>query len=213
MKRFLSVLLVAVLTVTCFATVVFAAGSTTLSVSEKEVAAGETVIIGFSISEAEIANYGMWITYDSSVLTLKSIDKGSATKGSFVSNVSGNFACGADTLNSTVSGNLFTATFEVSDSAKPGTYPISVNLDYIADEKNEDLNVTIDAGWVKIPEPETDPTKPSETEPHETEKDDPTKDDEPKTGDIPVQYYVIPVLVLAAALLMVVNTLKRKFAK
>ena len=148
MKKLISILLVAMLVVTCLATVAFAAGSAKLSASSVTAQAGDEVTITFALSGDEFTSYGMKITADAN-LKLTKITKGAASSGSFVGNVKNGVVTGAATYN-TKAGVLFTATFKVADNAKPGKYPVSVNLDFIADEDGKDLNVTISGGYVTI---------------------------------------------------------------
>ena len=151
MKKILSILLVAILIVTSLATVAFAAGSASVYGNSKTVSAGDKVTISFSLSEpATFAVYEMQISYDSTVLTLDSIDKGAASDGYFDSNVANGKVAFASSEDITVSGTLFSATFTVSENAQPGTYPVNLSIGYIADENLEYLTVSAAGGTVII---------------------------------------------------------------
>ncbi len=119
MKKFLSMLLVAALLVTCMATVAMAAEP------------GETVTISFSaVGNPGFATYAATISYDSSVLELQSITAGALSSGGlFVPNVKTGFASYAGVSNVTGDGVLFTATFLVKENAAPGVYPVTAALD------------------------------------------------------------------------------------
>ena len=60
MKRFISILLVAILIVTSLATVAFAAGSASVAGNTKTAKAGEEVTLTFTVS-GEFANYQLEI--------------------------------------------------------------------------------------------------------------------------------------------------------
>ena len=149
MKKILSILLVAILIVTSLATVAFAAGSASVYGNSKTVHAGDEVTISFSITEATFSSYEMQISYDSSVLTLVSLNNGSFG-GAFQSNTANGKVAFAAGGNVTGSGTLFSATFQVAADAAPGTYPVSLHLGYVADETLEDLTVSASGGSVII---------------------------------------------------------------
>ena len=148
MKKLFSILLVAMLIVTSLATVAFAAGSATVSASSATAKAGDEVTISFTLSGSQFANYGMQVTADP-VLTLIGISQGPASNGAFVGN-SGNGVVGFGATYNCNGGVIFTATFKVSADAKPGTYPVSVNMDYVADANMDDLSVSVVAGYVTV---------------------------------------------------------------
>ena len=139
MKRFLSIFLVAMLIVTCLATVAFAAGTATVAANHKTAKAGEEVSITYTVT-GEFANYELWITSDST-LTLTGI-----------SGIVGNTETGKVAYASAenVTSHSFTATFKVSDSAKPGTYPVSATINFVADRNLVKQDVTVSAGSVTI---------------------------------------------------------------
>lgn len=148
MKKLFSILLVAMLIVTSLVTVAFAADSATVSASNATAKPGDSVTISFNLSGAEFASYGMQISADP-VLTLTGIKQGTASNGAFVGNVKNGVVGFGGTYNCPA-GELFTATFKVSASAKPGKYPVTVKMDFVADEKQNDLNVSVVAGYVTI---------------------------------------------------------------
>ena len=148
MKKLISILLVAMLVVTCLATVAFAAGSANLNISSVTAQAGDEVTISFTLSGDAFASYGLKINADSA-LKLTKITKGAASDGSFVGNVKNGIVTGAATYN-TPAGELFTATFKVAEDAKPGKYAVNVSLDFVADEDGQDLGVTVNKGYVTI---------------------------------------------------------------
>lgn len=148
MKKLFSILLVAMLIVTSLATVAFAADSATVSASSVTAKPGDSVTISFTLSGSEFASYGMQITADP-VLTLTGIKQGAASNGAFVGNYKNGIVGFGGTYNCPA-GELFTATFKVSSSAKPGKYPVSVKMDFVSDEKQNDLNVSVVAGYVTI---------------------------------------------------------------
>ena len=148
MKKLFSILLVAMLIVTSLATVAFAAESATVSASSATAKAGDEVTISFTLSGGQFACYEMKITADAN-LTLTGISQGPASNGAFVGNPNNGRVSFATVYNIN-GGVIFTATFKVSADAKPGTYPVSVNMDYVADENQDDLSVSVVAGYVTV---------------------------------------------------------------
>ena len=148
MKKLFSILLVAMLIVTSLATVAFATESATVSASSVTAKAGDEVTIRFTLSGGQFASYGMQITADPN-LTLTGISQGPASNGAFVGNPNNGVVGFGATYNCN-GGVIFTATFKVSADAKPGSYPVSVNMDFVSDEKQEDLNVSVVAGYVTV---------------------------------------------------------------
>lgn len=119
MKKFLSMMLVAAMLLSCMATVAFAAEP------------GETVTITFSASgNPGFATYAATINYDHSVLELKSIEKGAlSSAGVFVANEAIDFVTYAGMFDVEGDGVLFTATFVIKAGAPAGTYPVTASLD------------------------------------------------------------------------------------
>ena len=148
MKKLFSILLVAMLIVTSLATVAFAAESATVSASSVTAKAGDEVTITFTLSGGQFASYGMKITADP-VLTLTGIQQGGASNGSFVGNPN-NGVVGFGATSNCSGGVIFTATFKVAANAQPGSYPVSVDMDFVADETQQDLNVSVAAGYVTV---------------------------------------------------------------
>ena len=148
MKKIFSILLVAILIVTSLATVALAAESATVSASNVTAKAGDTVTVNFSLSGGKFASYGMQITADP-ILSLTGIQKGAASDGAFVGNSKNGVVGFGGTYNCNP-GVIFSATFKVSESAKPGKYPVSVKMDFVSDEKQNDLNVSVVTGYVTI---------------------------------------------------------------
>lgn len=148
MKKLFSILLVAMLIVTSLATVAFAAGSATVSANSVNAKAGDEVTISFTLSGDKFASYGMQITADAN-LTLTGIQQGPASNGAFVGNAK-NGVVGFGATYNCDPGVIFTATFKVSANAKPGKYPVNVIMDFVADEKQDDLSVGVAGGYVII---------------------------------------------------------------
>lgn len=129
MKKVLSFLLVAMLIVTCFATMASAAGAASAYVSSSQtVVPGQTVTLNVGVSGDEFANYEMNIGL-SEGLTLVSID-GVVNYGNKVAWAS----------NANVTSHGFTVTVKVADDAQPGNYYVSANLTLISDKDLVDLS-------------------------------------------------------------------------
>ena len=120
MKKLFSILLVAVLIVSSFATVAFAAGSATASVSKSQtVKAGDEVTLTVTV-EGVFSNYEMKVTAQSG-LTITAITGVTA-------NVSkGNVAYSSGV---NVTKHEFTVTVKVSDDIKPGEYKVTATPTY-----------------------------------------------------------------------------------
>lgn len=140
MKRFLSIFLVAMLIVTCLATVGFAAGNASVSANHKTAKAGDEVTITYTVT-GEFANYELFVKADSPLSLV-------AINGDLEYNINTGKVAWAKGEN--VSSHSFTATFKVSDSAKPGTYPVSASVEFVSDRNLEDQVVSVTAGSVTI---------------------------------------------------------------
>lgn len=177
MKRILSVLLVAMLIVASLSMVAFAAGNAKVSASSVTAKPGDEVTITYTVSGA-FANYEMTLTYDP-ILTLTGIDGSTGA----VSNVNTAFVTWAAAEN--VQSHSFTVTFKVSETAQPGSYPVSATVGFVSDRNLEDQNVTVYDGAVTIASEETTtPTNPSTTptDPSTTPTDPSTTPTEPSTA-------------------------------
>ena len=128
MKRFLSLLIVVVLAVTCIASAATAAAPV-VSVSSATAAPGETVTLNVSLSNNPgFATYRMGITYDESALQLQSIDAGALSVGVFVPNVNNGMVSFVNVSDITGDGVLFTVTFKVIATAAT-TANVGINMD------------------------------------------------------------------------------------
>lgn len=142
MKKVLSFLLVAMLIVTCFATMASAAGAASAYVSSSQtVAPGQTVTLTVGVSGDEFANYEMNIGL-SEGLTLVSID-GVVHYGNKVAWAS----------NANVTSHGFTITVKVADDAAPGNYYVSANVTLISDRDLVDLSCSNGGATLTIEEP------------------------------------------------------------
>ena len=120
MKKFISFLLVAMLVVTCMATVAFAAGSASAYVSTSQnVTPGQVVTLTVGVT-GEFSNYEMTVSADSG-LTITGI-----------SGVTANVANGKVAYSSgvNVTSSTFTVTVKVSENAKPGSYKVYATPTY-----------------------------------------------------------------------------------
>lgn len=114
MKKFISFVLVAMLVVTCMATVAFAAGSASAYVSSSQVVnPGDTVTLTVGVT-GEFSNYEMTVGADAG-LTITSITGVTAN----VANGKVAFSSGAN-----VTSHAFTITVKVADDAQPGSYNV-----------------------------------------------------------------------------------------
>ena len=142
MKKLLSILLVAVMLVTCMTVTAFAAK------------AGDTVEINFTASNPGAAVFGAKINYNSSVLELVSISRGAlASEGMFSGTASTGKVAYLGENNITGSGILFVAKFKVLDAAVAGeTYPVTATVDTstTADAEGNLVSFSISGGSVKI---------------------------------------------------------------
>jgi len=157
MKRFISTLLVAVLVLTSLATVVYAAGTATVSVSSTTTEAGKRVNITYTVkdpayvydeetftSQGGFANFELYVTYDKSVLTLVNV--------SDICNLETGKVAWASAEN--VGSHSFTATFQVAEGAEAGKYTVGANVDFVSDRSLVNLSVSTSGGIVTIEEPE-----------------------------------------------------------
>lgn len=118
MKRFLSILLVAVLIVSSMATVAFAAGSVNVSVTDNQtVKGGDTVTLTVTVS-GEFSNYELTMSAAKG-LTIVSIDGVTSN----VNNGKVAFSAASNQSKST-----FTVTVKVDENIAPGTYKVSANM-------------------------------------------------------------------------------------
>ena len=140
MKRFIVTLLIALLVVSSFAVTAFAAGTGSVSVSSKTAKPGEEVTLSVTVS-GEFNSYDMTVYVNG--LELKAIS-------GVASNVATGAVSFADPSGENITGHSFSVTVKVPNDAKPGFYPVGVNVDFVADRNTEDLSVSVSNGGVKI---------------------------------------------------------------
>jgi len=153
MKKVFSLLLVAVLLVTCMATVAFADENYAFSASYESNIPGGTVNVTVSTGEITYQDYGMYVSYDPEMLTLQSVVAGAASNGTFGYNDNNGkikvAVYGGD--EATKSGTLFTLTFKISESAKPGDFSnIGVEIISVRNEAQDFLSVSGKNGKVTV---------------------------------------------------------------
>ena len=142
MKRIVTIVLAAIMMLSCMTGVAFAAEP------------GETVTIAFTtVNNPGFANYNAAIKYDANALELKEIAVGElCSKGMFEPNVAVAEVGFMQTTDVTGDGVLFTATFEVKADAAPGTYEVSCVLDAAAttNANNEPVSFIVTGGKVEV---------------------------------------------------------------
>ena len=142
MKKTLTLLLAAMMVLSCMTGMVFAAE------------AGETVTVSFSVTgNPGFATFGAQINYNSDVLELTAISAGElCNSGMFIPNVNNGMVAYTGTTNVNGDGVLFTATFEVKEGAAVGTYDVTATLDTTttANENYEPVEFAIVGGAVEV---------------------------------------------------------------
>ena len=163
MKRIVSITVAAVI---CFIGIglmpVFSAGTLTISVSDVGGERGMTIDVAVRVTNnTGICGLQIEAGYDSSVLELKSIEKGDFGGGSgevsFSSSISINpqIICWEDALaseNNTSNGTLAVLKFEILDTAESGDSEITLtyDADNIFDKDLENVPVTVQYGIVHV---------------------------------------------------------------
>ena len=152
MKRFLSLLTVAALVVTCVALAVFATQTPTVSVSGATAAPGETVTLSFSLSDNPgFATYRMGIQYDKNVLELKSVDAGALSAGVFLPNLDNGQVGFVNTTDINGDGVLFTATFKILATTSTTTdVGIDMNVSNLGNAAAKRLTFTVGGNTVVV---------------------------------------------------------------
>ena len=126
MKKIISLLVVAVLFVSCMSTAAFAAGAPVVTVAEEATAENE-LTLSFNLSNNPgFKGYGLTVEYDEEVMTLKELKAGELSVGAFTANVAEAYVNYANATVVTGEGVLFTAVFEIAD-AEAGDYEVSVS--------------------------------------------------------------------------------------
>lgn len=156
MKKYVSILLVAMLVIACLPFAAFAADTATISGDNVTSEAGATVDVAFYITEATFATYSLTIEYDED-LTLTGLKAGEASPAGFKCNLSNGRFNTAQEADGTYAGTLVIATFQVPADAEPGTvYPVSLRFgeggQNVSNAKTEALDITFVAGSIIIPE-------------------------------------------------------------
>lgn len=142
MKRFFSILLAAMIVVTSLATVALAAGSATVGINDKTAKAGEEVTLTVTV-KGEFANYELYVKAGSP-LTITNIS-------GVVANVGTGKVAFAEAENVSNGYHSFTVTVKVAEDAKPGTYPVSAEVLFVADRNLEELSISaVDNGSVTV---------------------------------------------------------------
>ena len=201
MKKILAIALSALLLMTVCATLASADAGLAISVAKAEAAAGEDVAVDFVVD----SNSGFWglsldVTYDTSVLTLKSVDFADAFKAEagflpveagaekFTINASANSL----TDNITTTGTLATATFTVAADAAEGAVA-DINVTFKAsnqiDVDMNDVPTTVNAGsvTVKAAEPSVEPSEEPSVEPSEEPVISEEPIEEPTDSEEPIE--------------------------
>lgn len=139
MKKFWSVLLVAVLVLTSMATVAFAAGTGNVNVGTATANPGDTVTLNVTVS-GEFANYEI-VFAAAEGLTITGF-----------SGVTGNPANGkvAFAKDENVGSHSFTITVKVAEGLAAGFYPVTANVLFVSDRDLVDLSVSVSNGGVTI---------------------------------------------------------------
>ena len=160
MKKFLALIVALVMAVSCLATA-FAAGSVSVSASNKSAKPGDIIEIAVSVSEASFAGYSLKLNYDTSALKLVSITKNAANNPGLFSSNTNAASSKVGTVSMindadfTASGTLFTATFAVLDTAADGTYTVTLaNASFAAADQSK-LSVSVSNGSVEVKTPHT----------------------------------------------------------
>lgn len=142
MKKMISIMLAAVLMLTCMAGVALAAEP------------GDTVTVEFyAVNNPGFASFGAVINYDASALELTAITAGSLCSGGmFMPNPANGQVAYINGTDITGDGLLFTATFTVKADAAPGTYAVSAAVDAPENAAGEAINLVISGGNVVVDE-------------------------------------------------------------
>lgn len=136
----------------------YAAGSASISGSSVSAEKGDTVTVSFYLSN----NPGVWgakgeISYDASVLTLKSVDAGGIFSASEIimgENLSQNpfvfVATGSTIADKTNNGTLIKATFAVSSNAELGDYFVGIRISQFINVNSEDVSVSASGAKIAV---------------------------------------------------------------
>ena len=142
MKRFVSLLLVAMLVVSCFATIGFAAGSGSITGKHVTAAPGATVDVEVTV-KGEFANFEMFVKVDAP-LSIESISGGGVVANPATGKVV--WAAAENTGKVT-----FTVKVKVGSDAEYGkTYPVKLSNKFVSDQTLTDLDISVSNGAVKI---------------------------------------------------------------
>lgn len=164
MKRFISALLVALLLVSSFATVAFAANGVTISADDVTAEGGDTIKIPFIISGVDFAGYEMNITADEGI-TVEGVAFNLIADSFF--NEKTLFVNGTKATNIAAEGTLITVTVKVADDIAAGTYNVGLDVGMIWNADREILDVTVDPCVITIEAEETEaPTEEPTDPPH-----------------------------------------------
>jgi hypothetical protein len=208
-KIIISLLLVAMISVMMIPA--YAAG-TSITVAEKTVFAGETVVVDVAIAgNTGFANGKFTVEYDADVLTLTALEvEGKLLEnGSAAINVEKATISFASAENITEDGVLFTATFTVKADAEVGKYDVKVaaqdmvtvdEAPVTAEAVKGAVNVACDHEWEwvvdKEPEGKEDGLKHEECKNCGEKRNEGTIIDNPNTGDSTVQTIMMVVSVM-----------------
>ena len=130
-----------------------------IKVDEVEASAGETVSVPVRISKnSGIAGVALTVTYDTSKLTLNSIDRGTVfAGGTFDTVVDTGLVMWYNTTNVKTNGVLFTLNFTVKEDVEGGTTAVSVDFRNgqnanFTDENSDNVPASFVAGGVNVKE-------------------------------------------------------------
>lgn len=156
MKKFLILFLVLVLGI--FSPLCTAAEDAPFFIEAEKVTAnvGDTVSVKFFFrNNPGISLFTLGIDYNKSALVLKEVNGNSLMGGMFTPNVNEDFVLWmSSSRDSTFNGTVFTAVFQVLETAKPGKTEVSVSLPYgtgdILNNNGDEIKAEILSGYVDI---------------------------------------------------------------
>lgn len=151
MKKFTSILLVALLIVACLPLTASAADVATITGANVTAAPGATAEVSFSITEATYASYSMSVVYNNQEMTLTGLTAGKASPANFGFNPDNNRFNAAQSNDEKFSGVVVTASFAVPADAKVGdVYAVTLEVRNVVNAATEKLDVTVIAGSVTV---------------------------------------------------------------
>lgn len=127
----------------------FVATEAGITVGSADAKPGDTVTIPVKMTDCPaFASLQATLTYDTTAMTLTELNNVNVQNGTL--NPATGIVVGAASNNYTIDGTMFNAVFQIKDDAALGEYAVGLDVEYVSDVDDKDLDVNVTAGTVTV---------------------------------------------------------------